>query len=193
MLCGQRTVTLHCALVCVAFDLPAGRKTCGFLSYSALAAIYHNFCTGTFGVRNYSGFNKHDWILRTNENHRKYVTSTLKCKSKTEREKKESEVGCRYSILLELPYFFPVRMLIIDPMHNLYLGTARTIFRKVWMQQLSKAAIASINQRVSNLVVPATVRFSNIPSPIEYILFNSRTMDAVGKLLFYLLHAWYHF
>ena len=93
--------TLCCALVCVACDLPAGRKTCGFLSYSAnlgCSRCYRNFGTGTFGVRNYFFFNKHDWILRTNENHRKDVTSTLKCKSKTEREKKNLKftVGTPY-------------------------------------------------------------------------------------------------
>ena len=80
LLGGQRTIALHCALVCVACDLPAGRKTCGFLSYSAnlgCSRCYRNFGTGTFGVRNYSGFNKHDRILRTNQNHRKDVTSTL--------------------------------------------------------------------------------------------------------------------
>ncbi len=44
-----------------------------------------------------------------------------KSKHKTEMAKLESKSGCRYSIL---PYFDPVRMHLIDPMHNLYLGTA---------------------------------------------------------------------
>ena len=40
--------------------------------------------------------------------------------------KRQQELeGCRYSVLLDLPYFDPVRMTIIDPMHNLYLGTAK--------------------------------------------------------------------
>ena len=37
----------------------------------------------------------------------------------------ERETGVRYTILLELPYFDPARMCIIDPMHNLFLGTAK--------------------------------------------------------------------
>ena len=80
-------------------------------------------------------------------------------------------------------------MLIIDPMHNLYLETARTIFHKVWMQQLSKAAIASINQRVSNLVVPATVRFSNIPSSIEYSLTAEQWMLWVNCYSIYCMYG----
>ena len=35
-------------------------------------------------------------------------------------------VRIRYSCLLQLPYFDPVRMTILDPMHNFYLGTAKS-------------------------------------------------------------------
>ena len=56
-------------------------------------------------------------------------------KSKSAREQKESEVGCRYFCLLQLPYFDAVRMLIIDPMHNLYMGTAKYIINGVWMKK----------------------------------------------------------
>lgn len=91
---------------------------------------YCNFGTGVFGKHNYSGFDRSNWNLRDNEKHRKDVESTLnKCKTKTSRNLKESELGCRYSCLLQLPYFDAVRMLIIDPMHNLYLGTAKYIYK----------------------------------------------------------------
>jgi len=40
-------------------------------------------------------------------------------------EQAESKAGCRYSELLLLPYFDASRMLIIDVMHNMYLGTAK--------------------------------------------------------------------
>lgn len=49
----------------------------------------------------------------------------MKCKTKTIRERLEKEYGVRYSVLLELEYFDPIRMTIIDPMHNLFLGTAK--------------------------------------------------------------------
>lgn len=44
----------------------------------------------------------------------------------------ESKYGLRYSVLLHLPYFDPVRFTVIDPMHNLYLGTGKHAF-KVWL------------------------------------------------------------
>ena len=45
--------------------------------------------------------------------------------TKSDRNKAESESGCCYSVLLKLPYFDAPHMLIIDPMHNLFLGSAK--------------------------------------------------------------------
>jgi len=36
-------------------------------------------------------------------------------------------VGVGIQYMLELPYFDPIQMCIVDPMHNLLLGTARHI------------------------------------------------------------------
>ena len=169
--CSNNTVLVRCALLCVACDLPAGRKVCGFLSYNAnlgCTRCYHNFGTGKFGKQNYSGFNRDTWIYRSMDKHRMDVDQTLKCSSRTARDQKESEVGCRYSCLLQLPYFNAIRMLIIDPMHNLYLGTAKYIF-SLWRNNgiIDRDAIKVINDRISKLNVPSNVRFSRLPSPIE--------------------------
>lgn len=68
--------------------------------------------------KNYSGFDRQAWHLRSNARHRRDVKTVLEFTTKSEQKKKESELGCRYSGLLELPYFNPVRMLTVDPMHN---------------------------------------------------------------------------
>ena len=49
------------------------------------------------------------------------------------RQRKEIERnhGCRYSIIIELPYYDIICMCIIDPMHNLLLGTAHHVI-SVW-------------------------------------------------------------
>lgn len=118
-------VTVRCALLCCACDVPAGRKVCGFLGH--LASRGCSKCLKCFprtvGTMNYSGFNRATWPLRTAEGHRASVGLLRKCKSKTELSQKESELGCRYSALTELPYFDAPRMLILDPMHNLFLGS----------------------------------------------------------------------
>ena len=69
------------------------------------------------------------WPLRNNLKHREDIKCILVHSSKSERQQKESQLGCRYSCFLQLPYFDAVCMLIIDPMHNLYLGTAKYIFQ----------------------------------------------------------------
>ena len=51
-----------------------------------------------------------------------------------QRKKWSSENGVRYSILLEVPYFDIVRYHIIDPMHNLLLGTAKHVM-KTWISK----------------------------------------------------------
>lgn len=169
--CGAQVI--RCALLCIGCDLPAGRKVCGFLSYTAnlgCSRCYCDFGTGTFGVQNYSGFNRANWSMRTDRSHRANVDKTLACSSKTARERKERELGCRYSCLLQLPYFNAVRMLTIDPMHNLYLGTAKYIFKHIWCERgmIDKDSIQAINQRISSVVVPPEVKFGRLPACMEH-------------------------
>ena len=56
--------------------------------------------------------------------------------NRREREKRRGsrgrmpvEQGCRYSALLELQYFDLVRMLVINPMHNMMLGTGKRMIQ----------------------------------------------------------------
>ena len=162
---------IQCALVSVGCDLPAGRKLCGFLSHSAnlgCSRCYAEFSRG-FGCQDYSGFDRTTWELRTNQKHRKNVATILKCSTKTAQEEKESTFGCRYSALLKLPYFDPVKMLSIDPMHNLYLGTANYMMRKVWMNEgyLDEKKVGIIEDRLRSINVPPTVSFGRLPSCIH--------------------------
>ena len=129
---GSGETNVCCALLCVACDSPAGRKACGFLAHSAnlgCTKCRHVF-SGSVGNKKYSGFEKSKWIPRKNETHCNNTLSLLHCKTKTELTLKESACGCRYS---SLPYFNPIRMLPIDPMHTLFLGVAKHILSKVWM------------------------------------------------------------
>ena len=111
----------------VASDLPEERKVCGFLSHNANKGCTKCFCSFSegFGRSNFSNFNRDLWTPRTAITHRANIRSILQSKSVSEKSKLESEHGCRYSILLELPYFDHVRMLLIDPMHNLFLVLQR--------------------------------------------------------------------
>ena len=163
---------MRCALLCVGCDLPAARKVCGFLSYTAslgCSKCYCNFGTGIFGKQDYSGFDRDNWNLRSNEMHRDNIKTILSSSSKSEQRNYESEFGCRYSCLLQLPYFDVVRMSIIDPMHNLYLGTAKRMFSIIWINDmLDGTSIQLVNERIASLIVPPEVRFSRLPASMNY-------------------------
>lgn len=80
------------------------------------------------------------------------------CETTGEREAKEAELGCRYTVLLQLPYFDPVRMAVIDPMHNLFLGTARRMM-KIWKEAklVSDKELEEMQTMINKFEVPSNV------------------------------------
>ena len=153
------TRKVRCALLCVACDLPAGRKVCGFLSYTAKYGC--SFCKKAFaggvGSTDYSGFNRDSWPKRTGDMHRRDAFSLKSHKTKADKTKSESKLGCRYSVLLELQYFNAPRFLIVDPMHNLYLGTAKHFLKRVWIEGniIGDHMLDQIQDCVNAITVPA--------------------------------------
>ena len=160
---------VRCAILCCSCDLPAGRKLCGFLGHSAhlgCSKCKKYFPSSTHGL-DYSGFQRDKWVKRTNESHRSDVAKLSYCRTKTELRKKESELGCRYSSLLKLPYFDPPTMLVIDPMHCLFLGLAKHFIKKVFVGKgiLAQTDFDILQNRVSNLSVPSDI--GRIPNKIQ--------------------------
>ena len=66
----------------------------------------------------------------------------LRAKTKTDYDLLVKKYGLYDSVLLELNYFHCIRFTVIDPMQNLFLGTAKSIL-KLWIEQnlLSKQGI----------------------------------------------------
>jgi hypothetical protein len=73
------------------------------------------------------------WEKRSNRQHRGAVDKIKQCRTPTKQSELELSFGCRYSSLLELPYFDAPRMLCIDPMHNLFLGTGKRML-SIWIK-----------------------------------------------------------
>ena len=150
----------RCALLGVSCDLPAARKTCGFLSHSAnlgCLKCYFKFFDGHRNADYGGNFNRDSWGVRSNIQHRADLKKINECLTKTAKSKTELEKGCRYSVLLDLPYFDPVKMLLIDPMHNLFLGTAKHYMFDILIGRniLGKLELDKIKKRLSRTVVPA--------------------------------------
>ena len=73
--------------------------------------------------------------------------------------------GAKYSVLFQLPYYDAVRFVIIDPMHNLFLGLAKSTL-KVWKENdlIGEKDFDLLQRRVNAVVPPPEI--GRIPSKI---------------------------
>lgn len=78
-------------------------------------------------------------------------------KTPTKRKQLESRFGCRYSVVLRLPYFDVVRMHVIDPMHSFFLGTARKVTKHWRKKYFKKKDLIEIQSKIDKFVAPVSV------------------------------------
>ena len=148
------------ALLCVACDMPASKKICGFTAHNARRGC--NKCTKEFQTRgigeatDYSGFEP--CRGRNIIDHRRNIEEIQAQTTQELRNAKESLYGARYSDLLRLPYFDCIRFTIIDPMHNLFLGTAKRMM-EMWLELslLTRADLEKVQQKVYSTNVPSNI------------------------------------
>ena len=77
-----------CALLCLACDIPAGGKVCGFLSHNlhlGCSRCLKQF-TRTVRSKNFSGFVKDNWLTRSGTRHAHNALSLLNILTKTGRQ-----------------------------------------------------------------------------------------------------------
>ena len=94
-----------------------------------------------------------------------------------------------YTLLSELEYLDPIKHCIIDPMHNLFLGTAKRIFKKIWIPKglLSDKDLKEIQARVDSVVVPSTI--GRIPKKIASAFGGFTAEQWMNWTLVYSLYA----
>lgn len=105
-------------------------------------------------------------LLRTNIENRCEAQEILAEDTYQGREDKQTKYGARYSELMQLEYFDCIRFTIIDPMHNLYLGTAKHPMKNVWLPNkiLKQNDLKSIQELIDNMKVPSNME--RIPNKI---------------------------
>ena len=150
-------LTYHGAILLASADLPAVRKLCGFKGHSA-----HRGCSKCFRyfLRNfseksgYSGFDRELWPPHQNESHRLHAEIVRKASTQKRHDELSREYGVYYSCLLKLEYFDAVRFTAIDPMHNLFLGSAKHVF-KLWVKKdlLNKKKLKILEQKIHSFDV----------------------------------------
>ena len=86
---------------------------------------------------NFSGFDDiNEWFIQRDlEELRREALAWHRCNSKEERNKHVSSNHVRWTELLRLPYFNPIRHCVIDPMHKLFLGIAHWIVKRLWIDR----------------------------------------------------------
>ena len=108
---------IQLALICCSNDIPAARKLCGHIS----ASVSCHRCYKRANIKgrklNFGGFDDiDDWFVeRDLEEHRQHAEGWRLCKSQEERKRHVSSTFVRWTELLRLPYFNPIRHLIVDP------------------------------------------------------------------------------
>ena len=154
-----------CALILVVCDLLAARKTIGYAACSH--EHFCNICHCTRTSHSYGHTDCDAWEMRTNEEWRKAADEYLACGSEDERLNHFNNTGVRWSELLRLPYFDIARCIVVDPMHNLFLGLIKEHFMGILGINLPKP------QEKAALVVNLG------PPPLKL---NPNDVKGVGKL-----------
>ena len=126
---------VRAALLCNSSDIPATRKVGGFVGHGAVkgcSRCLRSFTTNSFTDKaDYSGFDSATWPTRSLEEHKRKGMEWKHARTQVERHKIEREYGVRFTELLRLPYFDSARFSVIDPMHNILLGTAKLMIT-IW-------------------------------------------------------------
>ncbi|KAG2191165.1 hypothetical protein INT47_006510 [Mucor saturninus] len=152
-------VRVRAALMCVACDIPAARKTAGFTGHASTNACHK--CARQFSVIDgsskidYSGFDVENWTPREKAANAVHAEMWFNAESDVERAELEKNNGTRYSELHRLHYFDPVRCTIVDPMHNLFLGTAKRMI-SIWrdLGYFPSTTLARMQHLADSILVP---------------------------------------
>ena len=129
----------HCALVVIVCDLPGAKKVAGFAAHS-----HNHFCSICHCTRSEHGYGNTDhssWKRRTNDECRFHADQYKNAGNEKEKQSIFDESGLRWSELLHLPYFDPTQFVVINAMHNLFLGLIKEHFINILGIQVEKEVV----------------------------------------------------
>ncbi|KAI7898433.1 uncharacterized protein BX663DRAFT_443152, partial [Cokeromyces recurvatus] len=154
-------------------DLPAQRKCLGFTGHNSTRACHK--CDKSFpslpgnaNRRDFRDFDDANWVGRSASTHRVNASKWLTLSTKDQRSEFERNTGTRWSTLLRLPYFDPIRFAPVDVMHNCFLGTAKRVLHMIWRDEvrsvaggrreesllITKSDLAEMSEFAKSLILP---------------------------------------
>jgi hypothetical protein len=166
---AQEGKKIRAALVLVSCDVPAARKICGHVS--ALVSCHRCKKRANYENRqnNFAGMNDIDeWFVnRDSAEFRENAHEWRRCKSDASRKRLTKTTGVRWTELLRLPYFDPIKFIVVDPMHCLFLGIARWIVKRIWVDEgiLNQQSLIKIQQKMDEFQIPSDL--GRIPGKIH--------------------------
>ena len=117
---------------------------------------------------NFGGFDDiDDWFVpRDVEEIRKNASLWKECDTDNARKRHVSETFVRQSEIYQLPYFDPVQFLVVDLMHCLFLGIAKWIVTRLWIEEgrLTSDHLEIMQERANKIKVPTDI--GRIPNKI---------------------------
>ena len=109
----------------------------------------------------FSGFEPCPPTLSTNFEHRQQAQEVINQTSAGDFFDTEQKYGTRFTKLMSLPYFDCVRFHVIDPMHNLFTGTAKHVMKNIWLDSdnplLEKNNLLHMQENLDKVKVPSNV------------------------------------
>ena len=186
--------TIRATLGCVACDLPATRKLCGFANFNGnfgCSKCMKKFVTPTFGSKPvYAGFDFKNWRPRDIITHKSIIANYSGARTMSDHKKIFHDSGVRFSELLNVPHFDVVRCHVIDPMHNIFLGLAKHAIH-TWKEKgiLTTQHFCQIQEKVDLITPPAQV--GRIPRKIESGFASFTADEWKNWILFYSSYALY--
>ena len=118
----------RCAAVPLICDLGAGRKVSGHASHSS--PFFCSFCQ--LPKDRINQLDMASWPRRDCQQFRHLAEEWRAASTCKSREALFKESGVRYSPLLLLPYWRPTRYVVVDTMHNLFLGLFQRHCRRIF-------------------------------------------------------------
>ena len=112
--------------------------------------------------------NMNDWFIQKDSAlYRKNALEWRHCKSDAARKRFVKENSVRWTELLRLQYFDPIRYTIVDPMHCLFLGIAKWIVKRIWIDEgiLMQSMLTEIQHMMQNFQIPSNI--GRIPGKVN--------------------------
>ncbi|KAK0467701.1 uncharacterized protein EV420DRAFT_1259314, partial [Desarmillaria tabescens] len=124
---------VRAALVLIICDLPAAHKFGGFGGCSH--RHFCNVCCTFTSLQIYRAYSRdtmtHSWVHRTNNDTRQWAQRYADAPKVASADKFFKKSGQRWTCLLLLPYFDLSCMIVMDCMHNLFLGVIKEHFHRI--------------------------------------------------------------